>query len=85
VQAEAAEKLRDMVLEDAKRADAYVALSMLAPFLQIPILTSLSSPDRRLRNRMVHFPANPLYSSFVDSVEDDAEAATGPLNGAFGN
>jgi hypothetical protein len=83
-QAEAAERLKEMVLEDAKRADS-CAPQLLCLFVGFGARLH-TSPLWRLplsRRPLIVF----LMRNFrlVDSIEQDANAATGPLKGAFGN
>ena len=83
-QAEAAQRLKEMVLEDAKRVDSCAPQLCADLRASARVFTHLHLWRLPLSRRpLIVF----LMRNFrlVDSIEQDANAATGPLKGAFGN
>lgn len=82
-----------MVLDDAKRADACVNIFLSCFAFQITMISraacwfhfSLCIPSHVAAFLAIHANVSRVNCSWVDSVEQDANAATGPLTGAFSN
>jgi hypothetical protein len=97
-QAEAAERMKEMVLQDNKLADSCAPCSSPQASLvsfdanfthtALFVVTVLIAPAQlRTINSGCHsmrfFKFSRAACRFVDGVENDAIAATGPLKGAF--
>ena len=79
--------MRDVLLQPLT-ACALVRGEGIASGVNVPAPPSppmLHQNKRYSRVPAQFVPRLTLYFSFVDSIEDDANAATGPLTGAFQN